>query len=134
MVCNDGDLWPLFLGLGRPLTTQRRVGFHLSYNSRNILQERFLIKWARFDLFAEPYSDAGQMGCDLGPGPISSKPPRPGTRDGRIDRNSTVVEKKGKHLNFASQVRALNADRNVNIVYTDPKCTWNIVKFASSRL
>ena len=51
-----------------PLATQRRVGFHLSYSFRNVLQERFLVKWARFDLVVEPYSDTGQMGCDLGPG------------------------------------------------------------------
>jgi len=68
MVCNNRDLWPLFLALGRPLATQRRVGFHLSYSVRNVPQERFLIKWARFDLVVEPYSDTGQMGCDLGPG------------------------------------------------------------------
>jgi len=46
MVCNKGVLWPLFLTLG-PLATQRRVGFHLSYSFRNVLQERFLVKWAR---------------------------------------------------------------------------------------
>ena len=68
MVCNNGDLWPMFLAPGRPLATQRRIDFHLSCSSRNILRERILIKWARFDLFFEPYSDADQMGCDLGPG------------------------------------------------------------------
>ena len=53
---------------GTTLATQQRVDFHLSYSSRNVLQEHFLINWARFDLFFELYSDAGEMGCDLGSG------------------------------------------------------------------
>ena len=90
MVCNNRDLWPLILALGRPLATQRRVGFHLSYSVRNVLQERFLIKWARFDLFLNHILTLARWAVTWDMGPISSKPPRPGTRDGRIDRNGTV--------------------------------------------
>jgi len=93
MVCNNGNLWPLFLALGRPLATQRRVGLHLSYISRNLLQERFLIKWARFDLFLNHILTLARWAVTWDMGPISSKPPRPGTHDGRIDRNSTVAFK-----------------------------------------
>jgi len=63
-------------------------------NGHNTLQIEDFGEVPIFNAFLKPHFDVGHMGRGQGTGlrgPNSSKPPKPGTGDGRIERNGTVL-------------------------------------------